>query len=182
MKIRKAIASDAPGISQVRVSSWQTSYAGILPAKYLSSLDSTGQLGEWQAELAHPDPTRPVYVAENGNQTLIGYAAGGPERNGDAVFRSELYAVYLLENKQHQGIGRQLVHAVAVELAQAGFSSMLLWTLAANPARSFYEKLGGELVDQKEVEIGGSIYTEVSYGWRDIHQLIEVVAAPAVGD
>lgn len=181
MRIRKAEAGDARDIFRVRVSSWQTCYAGILPAKYLSSLGSEDRLKEWQIELAAPNPCMSIYVAENGRNEVIGYATGGPERDGDPVFKSELYAIYLLEQHQHRGIGSQLLYSVANDLLEKGYGSIIVWALAVNPARTFYEKLGGDLVDQKEVEIGGANYTEVAYGWRDIRRLIEMFAAPAPG-
>ena len=181
MKIRIAAAADARGIFQVWVTSWQTTYAGILPAKYLCSLESEDHVVEWQVELGSPDPSRYTYVAENENGEIIGYATGGPERVGDPVFKGELYAIYLLPENQRQGIGSQLIHAVASDMLKDGYSSIIVWALSANPAREFYEKLGGELVDQKEVEIGGANFMEVAYGWRDIRQLIEMVAATTTG-
>jgi GNAT superfamily N-acetyltransferase len=105
---------------------------------------------------------------------VIGLASGGPERNGDPIFSAELYAIYLLGANQHRGIGSQLFQSVARDLNQAGHRSMLVWALSANPTRSFYEKLGGEVVDQKEIEIAGGNFTEVAYGWRDIRPLTEL--------
>ena len=45
---------------------------------------------------------------------------------------------------------------------------MLVWVLADNPSRHFYEALGGQYVSAKQIEIGGAMLDEVSYGWRDI--------------
>ncbi len=44
---------------------------------------------------------------------------------------------------------------------------MLVWVLADNPMRRFYEALGGRLLREKKVEIGGVALDEVAYGWRD---------------
>jgi hypothetical protein len=49
----------------------------------------------------------------------------------------------------------------------------LLWVLAENPSRKFYERLGGQLVYEKTVTIGGVPLIEVAYGWRDAHTIIE---------
>lgn len=52
---------------------------------------------------------------------------------------------------------------------------MLLWVLKKNPARGFYERLGGQLLDrQKEMRCwDGDPATEVAYGWLDIGSLCE---------
>jgi len=48
---------------------------------------------------------------------------------------------------------------------------MLIWVLAKNPSRAFYEALGGQRVYEKQIVIGGETLVEVAYGWRDIHSL-----------
>ncbi len=174
MKIRKAVPADADAVFWVRVKSWQTSYAGILPARFLADLGSPVHLKEWQDERDNLNHNKVTYVAEDAGGKIVGFAIGGPERTGDAVFQGELYAIYLLEQIQHQGIGSRLVQVVSGELMTRGYPSMLVWAISSNPTRGFYEKLGGEVVDQKEIEIGGAYYTEIAYGWRDIRALVDL--------
>ena len=74
---------------------------------------------------------------------------------------------------EHRGLGRQLVSTVAQSLLLDGLSSMLVWVLDANRrACRFYESMGGERVGRKTVAVGGRNLVEVSYGWRDIANLI----------
>jgi hypothetical protein len=63
---------------------------------------------------------------------------------------------------------RTLVH----RLIQDGVTALLLWVLAENPARKFYERLGGQPVYEKTVTIGGVPLIEVAYGWRDAQALL----------
>jgi len=51
---------------------------------------------------------------------------------------------------------------------------MLVWVLAENPSRAFYDALGGIVVNSKMIEIGGRELQEVAYGWSDIHPLVEL--------
>ncbi|MDZ8108911.1 MAG: hypothetical protein RM338_25260 [Nostoc sp. DedQUE12a] len=44
---------------------------------------------------------------------------------------------------------------------------MLVWVLADNPASSFYQSLGGQQVNQNQIEIGNVQLVEVAYGWTD---------------
>ena len=45
---------------------------------------------------------------------------------------------------------------------------MLVWVLAENPSRQFYEALGGQELGQQEITVGGATLVEVAYGWKDI--------------
>jgi hypothetical protein len=45
--------------------------------------------------------------------------------------------------------------------------------LAKNPHRKFYEeKLGGKYLRSKQIEIGGTIYDEIAFGWKDLDLLL----------
>jgi hypothetical protein len=52
-------------------------------------------------------------------------------------------------------------------------TSLLVWVLATNPARKFYERLGGQLVYETPTTIAGASLIEVGYGWMDSRILIE---------
>jgi hypothetical protein len=53
----------------------------------------------------------------------------------------------------------------------------LVWALAQNASRRFYEALGGALVFEQEIVIAGQTLQEVGYGWPDIQALIERTAS-----
>lgn len=55
-----------------------------------------------------------------------------------------------------------------------GCNPLMLWVLAENaPARRFYERLGGQLIGERRIELGeGDVgVDEVAYGWKDIRGL-----------
>ena len=165
--VREARYADAPGLARVHVESWRTTYQGIVPADYLASLSYERRQQMWERVLSNPDANEFVYVAEGESGQIVGFASGGPERTQDPVYRGELYAIYLLDTHQRQGIGRRLTQLVAERLAQAGIHSMLLWVLADNPSCHFYEALGGQQVHDQPIEIGGATLNEIAYGWTD---------------
>jgi hypothetical protein len=43
---------------------------------------------------------------------------------------------------------------------------MYIWVLAENPAKKFYEKMGGRYIMQQEIEIGDKKFIESAYGWE----------------
>jgi hypothetical protein len=61
-----------------------------------------------------------------------------------------------------------LVARAAQDLAGRGFRSLIIWVLKDNPARGFYERLGGRLAAEKVVEIGGRQLVDVAYVWPDL--------------
>ena len=178
VRIREAVATDAGPITRVHIDTWRTSYAGIVPDEHLTGLSYERREAVWVHILTSDRPTECNFVAEKCGGEIVGFAGGGPERDGDSIYRGELYAIYLLQEYQRGGVGRRLACAVARGLLAVGFDSMLLWVLEENhPARRFYESLGGRQVGRKTIEIGGADLVEVSYGWRDITSL---AAGPAV--
>lgn len=110
-----------------------------------------------------------MLVAEDEVGNIAGFANAGPPRPEIKGFESELYAIYVLKEQQGKGTGRKLVEATAREMEGRGIRSMMLWVLKDNEgSRRFYEALGGQLLDEKQFELGDTTLTEVGYGWQDI--------------
>jgi GNAT superfamily N-acetyltransferase len=137
-----------------------------VPSAYLDSLLPEERAVLWRTALLDPSGARFVLVAADGRGQLIAFAPGGPERSAERKDRGELYALYVLPSHQRRGLGLSLVHAAATRLASGGMRSMLLWVLEANaPARRFYGKLGGSVVRDRPIDVGGVTLTQVPYGW-----------------
>jgi ribosomal protein S18 acetylase RimI-like enzyme len=171
MIIREATLEDAADIARAHIDSWRTTYAGLVSDEVLANLSYERRESQWREVLDARHEV--VYVAENEAGQIVGFASGGPERSGDKGFDGELYAIYLLAEYQKQGIGSQLTLAVAKRLAKIGFRSLFVWVLSNNPARGYYERIGGQRAAEQDIEIGGSKLVESGYGWRDIGELIE---------
>ncbi len=108
---------------------------------------------------------------------LLGYALG--KRNPGEVppYEAELVALHIRQAFQRQDVGRKLVSAVSQALMAQGCCSLFVWVLDRNPARAFYEKLGGVLVTEKPWENNrdfGVEISEVAYGWQDIRSLSNI--------
>ncbi|GAA0493658.1 GNAT family N-acetyltransferase [Salinibacillus aidingensis] len=162
MRIRQALVSDALDIAKVQVNSWKTTYKGIVPSSYLNQMTFERRQPKWE-ELIRKTP---VFVAENKSGEIVGFANGGNERTGTYPgYPGELYAIYLLQEYQRMGVGQELWKNVVDVLRQNGMDALLVWVLKDNPSRFFYESLGAEEIDQKEIEIGGKRLIEVAYGW-----------------
>ncbi len=169
--IRPADTGDAAGIGKVHARSWQTSYPGIVPDEYLDAIDVDEWSERQRRHLAEASDGLVSLVAEIDGQ-IVGWAVGGPNREPVPDYAGELYAIYLLAEHQRRGVGLKLTVATACWLLAAGMGSMIVWVLEANHrARRFYEALGARYCLEREVEIGGTDLSEVSYGWSDLSHL-----------
>jgi len=171
IEIREAQQEDAEALAHVHVASWQTTYRGIIPDSYLDTLTPASRLDMWHARLARAAEGECTFVAEVrestlGSTTIVGFSAAGSERDGINGYDSELWAIYLLKEYRGRGIGRQLAAAATSWLVERGKKSLLIWVLKDNyAARGFYEALGGQLITEKQIIIGGNTLAEVADGW-----------------
>ena len=168
MKIRNAVLTDAEGIAKVHVDSWKTTYANIVPDEFLNTLSYEEREQIWKNNISLSN----VYVAENKEGKIIGFSSGGKERSIKYKdFKGELYAIYISEKYQGQGIGKLLVKPIIDELKKLELYSMLVLVLEDNDSRYFYEALGGKKIDVIEVVISGKKLNELVYGWDDIRTI-----------
>jgi len=170
MIIRRAILEDAKGIAEVHVKSWQETYKGIVDQEYLDNLKVEDRFRMWEAGLSVKNHSEPVYVAENRQGEIIGFASFGAERSKRFAADGELYAIYLLEKYKGSKIGTALF-AAGVKDFLSHYSSILVWVLAENKSRLFYEKFVPEKAGEEEITIAGKKHKEIAYVWKDIEDL-----------
>jgi len=170
-RIREAREEDAAAIARVHIDTWRAAYRGIVADEFLDRLSYERSATHFREVFMSPQSRDWVFVAEDDHGEVIGFACGGPVREADPAYKGELYAIYLLPQHHRRGIGRALTAAVVGKLLDSGITTMLIWALAANPSRMFYESLGGRRLREREITIGGAAYIEVAYGWDDITPL-----------
>ena len=164
MLIRPSHQVDAQAMAHVYVQTWQDTYLGLVPFGYLYAMSAgeleRGFLNETRSKHAFS------YVAEDAGE-VRGFISGGYSRQADDIYDGEIYALYVLKNHQRQGIGTQLVLALAAALNRCDIHSMLVWVLEHNPCRRFYERLNGMLLRKKRLPFAGEMLDTIAYGWID---------------
>lgn len=169
-EIRRATTLDAAGIARVHVASWRETYASLLPHAMLAALDVDARERMWASLLAASDPVVALVLERNGQ--IQGFAAFGEQRSpelGAAGYDAEISAIYILAAAQRFGSGRKLIRGSASSLSGSGSKGVSLWVLADNRnARSFYERLGGQIVGEREEYFAQTLLKEVAYGWPDL--------------
>lgn len=173
MLLRKASTNDASAMARLNVDTWRLAFRGIISDTYLSSLSYEDREQGFKELLDQGDELSFALVVENQQGAIIGFAMGGRDRESLKPQSGEIYALYVSEAWQKQGVGRKLVQAAADHLYQLRIPSLVLWTPAAGSANGFYKALGGELIIMRVFTIADQEVVFAAYGWDNIHSLLE---------
>ena len=163
---RKATVEDAPAIAKVHVESWHKSFAGIVPQEFLDNLTIEKRERAFTERFA--EANYKMFVAETAQNEIVGFADFGKARESDFAFQAELYAIYILSEFQGKGIGENLFRLCQREMAVDGINSMYLMALEISPYKSFYEKMGGELIGKGNHFLALVEYETLIYGWKNL--------------
>lgn len=176
ISIRQATQDDIPTIAALHIEGWKGAYGGIVDQAYLDGLTVEKRIADWTGWMGAGESE--VFLAEDEGMPA-GFIVTGRTKTpppGSSPIRpthsGEIYALYLHPDYWRKGIGTMLLKHGARVLKDRKHSTMCLWVLDANSrARSFYEKMGGQKLGGKMIEIGPSTLKEVCYGWRDTSAL-----------
>ena len=171
--VRKAVPSDARSIAGIYVDSWRDTYAGLLPDELLVGLDANDRERRWWRHvLARRSGSHAAFVAEASGHGVVGFVSGGPARDHRFEYDGEVYTLYLRDEHHGIGLGKRLFTTMAAQLVETRGSSLIVWVLVGNPARFFYEALGGKRVAHRHGTMGGAPIEEIGFAWEDARSLV----------
>ena len=110
----------------------------------------------------------PVLVVEDRLAGVVGFASYGVNRQQRLAYAGEINTLYILPDFQGRGLGRWLLTRLFEALAEGGRNSVVIWVLARNPSRFFYEAMGGKRIAERDETLWGEILHEYAYGWPDL--------------
>ena len=163
--VRHALADDADAIARLQVISWQSAYAGIIPARHLAAMSASERATRHRARLATPGPRAVELLAER-DGVPVGWASCGPVRDDDLdpATTGEIRAMYADPAAWSTGVGAALMQAALDHLSAAGFATVTLWVLEDNSrARRFYERWGFRTDGARQIAELGAAVGEVRY-------------------
>ena len=151
--LRDAVVSDAEAIGVVHAEAWQVAYRDLFESGWLERFVAKRR-SQWVSRFRMPKFARTtLLLAVRRDQvcafTFFGpYGLMSPEQapvpgghDGDG----EIYGCYAHPSAWGAGIARTLLDGTLDRLADNGYPSVRLWTLAgANRARRFYSRMGFE--------------------------------------
>jgi GNAT superfamily N-acetyltransferase len=178
--LHRATLGHARGLARVYVDAWRATYAGLLPARALTGMSYDKQTADWAYQIRHKGLHCPILVALDARGAVVGLTSFGRARIEDrpaaapflkstgGLGPGEVFTLYVHPDSQDAGIGRLLLDGAFAGLRERGMSQAFVWVLHDNPARYFYERLGGSYVADREEELWGVRVRQVAYGWPDL--------------
>ncbi len=181
LALRRAGPADADAVAALHVASWRSAYRGILDDAYLDGPIAAERLALWRARLAE-GPAADVTVVAEAEGAPVGF--GCLVVDEDPVWGSLVANLHADPARRGLGIGRELMADLAARArATAAHRPVHLFCLALNgPARAFYEKLGGAVVERTEAdEPDGRRHPVLRYAWPTPAALAEGCAGALQG-
>lgn len=172
--VRPALPRDADAIARVHVETWQSTYAGLVPSDYLARMSVAKSSPQWHRAAAKAEKGNDLLVAEI-DEEVVGFVSFGPSRAEKMPYGGEVYALYIAVDWQGQGLGRRLLITAMEALAKEGHAGAVVWVLAANPSRFFYQAMGGQQAGERQEAFAGTELEELAYAWPDLESWLAQV-------
>jgi len=166
IEIRQARQSDVPKIAELYVETWRTTYAGTLPDKVLVNMSVERQSVNWARAIQRGREI--IMVAADAEAGVVGVGSAGPNRDVSSTYAGEVYTLYVLPDFQDGGIGERLLAHLFRALLEQGKGAAVIWVLAPNPSRFFYEAMGGIREGDRDEKLWGTTLKELAYVWQDL--------------
>lgn len=164
ISIRRARQDDAAELAGIHAAAWRGAYRGILGGADLERLIARRGLAWWEAAIRYRTRISVIEVAG----VVAGYVTCGRSRMKTLPYAGEIYELYLLPEYQGLGFGKRLFSAARADLRAKGLSGLAVRVLEENePARHFYEAMGGASVSANREHFGGSDISIQVFGWPD---------------
>ncbi len=162
--VRKARPGDADAVARIYVTSWRDTYPLVLPSRVLRAMTIEGQSARWRNAIALA-VREAVYVAEDDKGRILGMTSMGRARDTGVGYDAEIYTLYVDPLMTGHGVGRALLAGAFAALAERGHTRCVIWAHAGNPARYFYEAMGGKIVAERTTAMMGVTVPEIAFGW-----------------
>jgi GNAT superfamily N-acetyltransferase len=150
IELRNAGLEDVALIQELAETTWWPTYEPIVgneQVRYmLDAFYSTGVLSEQIGS------GKQQYLILRDAGVAKGFAAYSPRDENPDVYK--LHKLYCLPSAQRRGYGRSLLSAVEQAVLDSGNTILELNVNRHNKARTFYERLGFEVVYEEDIHIG----------------------------
>lgn len=167
IRIERARPADAGPLARVYVETWRAAYAGLVPDRVLVAMKTDVHKARFAGWIGRQTDRQFILVARAADTGVIGLCSAGQARGGPKT-DGEIYLLYVDQDWQNRGIGRSLLSAALRGMRAGGFRTAILWVLADNPSRFFYEATGGVRAAERTERLWGADLREISYVWSDL--------------
>ena len=170
LRIATARPENAQELAALHVLSWQSAYAGIIPAEYLAQLSVDSRAASWREWIERGELCLLAWEDEApaaDGPRAIGFVSCGKCRDPDRPDTwGEIWAIYVRPSHWSRGAGQALWLHACEALRQRGFQHVSLWVLADNERAIRFYRLAGLTQDEgvtQTIVLGGKSLVEVRY-------------------
>ena len=148
--IRKATIADVESIRAIADQTWRPAYGEILSAEQLEFMLAEIYSAEKITAQIEDGSQTYLILVEGGRP--VAFAGYSPRTENAEIYK--LHKLYCLPETQGKGYGKILINEVAAKTLEAGKHTLDLNVNRYNKAKTFYEKMGFEVVYEEDVPIG----------------------------
>jgi ribosomal protein S18 acetylase RimI-like enzyme len=171
-RFRQATPDDAASMAALHAASWRRHYRGTFADAYLDGPIDRERLQVWTERLAHPRAGQVAILAED-DGGLAGFVCVFLDH--DRLYGSLIDNLHVASDRQGLGLGKSLVRRAGdAMLFAVPRRPVYLTVLDSNhPARAFYARIGGKVVEEaRKTEPDGSDHLVLRVAWDSPAALI----------
>lgn len=150
IQIRYANEKDVSVIRLLAISIWWPTYRIILSSEQIQYM--LDNIYDEQVLKDQILSKQQEFLIIEINKEPVGFAAFGIKSMDENCYK--LHKLYCLQSQQGKGLGKQLLEFVITEVKKKGCQFLDLNVNKYNPAKSFYEKFGFEIIEEIDIPIG----------------------------
>ena len=153
MEIRELTVDDLPLAARLRISSWESDYAGIIPSGILQLETEVERMKDWLDNEA--EDHFKLIGAFDGDR-LAGFTGGAMADTADSECGYELYYLFVDPEYRGQRLSLQLLSRIIKAFQAYCFHEIIVYNFAETPSNSFYRKLGGKVRRSYTADVKGT--------------------------
>ena len=147
LSIKVASIEDIPAIVKIAYDTWFVTYQDVISQAQIEYM--FGEMYTPESIYKQMDFYKHAFLILYQAEMPIGFASYG--KLEEPINTYKLHKLYLLPSEQNKGFGRILLNEVEKQVADLGADHLHLNVNRKNPALSFYEKLGYEIIETVDI-------------------------------
>lgn len=156
IKITEAFVEDISKIQEIANTTWPITYGEILTEEQLNyMLDLIYSDEALSKQIQNKEQ---LFYMISDSESIIGFI--GIEHNYKNEAVTKIHKIYLLPETQGKGFGKIVFEEIAKMASANGSTELLLNVNRFNTALNFYKKLGFEIKETVDIEIGNGYLME----------------------
>lgn len=147
--IVKATTEDLPTIAEIARKTWPVAYGEILSQAQLEyMLNAFYSKESLQANIDNGHE----FILAIENDIVLGFASFEHQYQHKA--KTKIHKIYMLPESQGKGLGKLLIAIIEKTAIDNGSNNLLLNVNRFNKALGFYQKMGFNIIEEINIEIG----------------------------